>query len=91
MATTFRVLAGLAKWDRPSSTPVEETSHGETSSNGDTPVVRQETPAAPPPPDHARHEGEVPQFAYNIQIQLPATKDISVYNAIFKSIREHLL
>jgi Family of unknown function (DUF5343) len=26
---------------------------------------------------------------YNIQIHLPATKDIEVYNAIFKSLRDH--
>jgi len=32
-----------------------------------------------------------PTFHYNIQIHLPVTKDISVYNAIFKSLREHLL
>lgn len=28
---------------------------------------------------------------YNIQIHLPATKDVEVYNAIFKSIKEHLI
>jgi hypothetical protein len=28
---------------------------------------------------------------YNIQIHLPATKDLEVYNAIFKSLRSHLL
>ena len=28
---------------------------------------------------------------YNIEIHLPATKDIEVYNAIFKSLREHLI
>lgn len=28
---------------------------------------------------------------YNIQIHLPATTDIEVYNAIFKSIRGHLI
>ena len=28
---------------------------------------------------------------YNIQIHLPATKDIEVYNAIFKSLREHVI
>lgn len=28
---------------------------------------------------------------YNIQIHLPATKDIEVFNAIFKSLKEHLL
>lgn len=27
---------------------------------------------------------------YNIQVHLPATKDIEVYNAIFKSLKEHL-
>lgn len=33
----------------------------------------------------------IPNFHYNIQIHLPATTDISVYNAIFKSIKENLL
>lgn len=28
---------------------------------------------------------------YNIQIHLPASKDVEVYNAIFKSLRDHLL
>jgi Family of unknown function (DUF5343) len=28
---------------------------------------------------------------YNVQIHLPATKDVEVYNAIFKSLREHLI
>lgn len=28
---------------------------------------------------------------YNIQIHLPPTKDIEVYNAIFRSLKEHLL
>jgi hypothetical protein len=30
-------------------------------------------------------------FHYNIQIHLPATKDVEVYNAIFKSFKEHLV
>lgn len=33
----------------------------------------------------------VPGLHYNIQIHLPATKDVEVYNAIFKSLREHLV
>jgi hypothetical protein len=28
---------------------------------------------------------------YNIQVHLPPSKDIEVYNAIFKSLKEHLL
>jgi len=38
---------------------------------------------------HATKKG-APSLHYNIQIHLPATKDLEVYNAIFKSIREHL-
>jgi hypothetical protein len=32
-----------------------------------------------------------PTLHYNIQIHLPATKDIEVFNAIFESLKEHLL
>ncbi|WP_431685710.1 DUF5343 domain-containing protein [Hahella sp. NBU794] len=32
-----------------------------------------------------------PSLHYNIQIHLPATKDIEVYNSIFKSLKEHLI
>ncbi|MCZ8320728.1 MAG: DUF5343 domain-containing protein [Novosphingobium sp.] len=34
---------------------------------------------------------DVPSFHYNIQVHLPATKDVEVYNAIFKSLREHFV
>jgi len=37
------------------------------------------------PPTHR------PSLHYNIEIHLPATKDVEVFNAIFKSLREHLL
>jgi len=39
---------------------------------------------------HARLD-DAPMFHYNIQIHLPTTTDVTVYNAIFKSLREHLL
>jgi len=32
-----------------------------------------------------------PSLNYNIQIHLPATKDVEVYNSIFKSLKEHLI
>jgi hypothetical protein len=32
-----------------------------------------------------------PSLHYNIQIHLPSTKDVEVYSAIFKSLKEHLL
>lgn len=46
-------------------------------------------PSPPPAPD--AKPSHRPALHYNIQIHLPPTKDIEVYNAIFKSLREHLL
>jgi hypothetical protein len=38
-----------------------------------------------------RTNGSQIGFGYKIEITLPATKDVEVYNAIFKSLRENLL
>lgn len=43
------------------------------------------------PPGERRAEVGLAELHYNIQIHLPATKDVEVYNAIFKSLREHLV
>ena len=45
-------------------------------------------------PDERREDSELAlsaQLHYTIQVHLPPTKDIEVYNAIFKSLRENLL
>lgn len=42
-------------------------------------------------PDPRKSKVHAPSLHYNIQIHLPATKDLEVYNAIFKSLREHLI
>ncbi len=39
----------------------------------------------------AEHLNGTPSFHYNIQIHLPATKDVEVYNSVFKSLREHFV
>lgn len=44
-----------------------------------------------PPPAPAVKQLATTGLHYNIQIHLPPTKDVEVYNAIFKSIKEHLL
>lgn len=50
------------------------------------------------PDDEGRKDDEKPprelgtiSLRYNIEVHLPATKDVEVYNAIFKSLKEHLL
>lgn len=50
-------------------------------------VAAEEPPSPPtngPKPNSLR-------LRYNIEVHLPPTKDVEVYNAIFKALREHLL
>ena len=72
---TFKALVALAKF-------------------GQSPSVKDE----PKPKDPIDLQPKLPQskevqadFHYNIQIHLPATTDVSVYNAVFKSVKENLL
>lgn len=75
MATTFAALCALADFSGPP----------------------KETPK--PKPDEAEVESPALQkprgigglaFSHVVYINLPATRDVAVYDAIFKSIREHL-
>ena len=78
MAKTFLALLALADLSakkKAAPTPVE---------------AKQSSPEQPAP---IQPEGNIfgrTGLHYNIQIHLPATKDVEVYNAIFKSLREHL-
>jgi hypothetical protein len=81
--STFYALLGLADLTQKSKneTAKEEVKTEETdqSQNLDSSDVSTELPV-----------GKV-GLHYNIQIHLPATKDVEVYNAIFKSLKEHLI
>ncbi len=59
-------------------------------SNGNS-TASAVVPEAPETPRAPTSESRPASLHYNIQIHLPPTKDIEVYNAIFKSLREHLL
>lgn len=84
IASTFKTLAKAADF----SEPPEETQK--------EPAMRADKLK---PSDDGGHKGPfsppvgvgVTGFHYNIQIHLPTTTDITVYNAIFKSLKEHLL
>lgn len=78
MAKTFfglLALADLSSKKHPTSTPADTTP---AASEQETPLLPERKVLG--------HTG----LHYNIQIHLPATKDVEVYNAIFKSLREHL-
>lgn len=81
MRRTFFSLLGLADLKaKQSSKKISEPTEGHeptsavTGAPASTPEVHIKTPG----------------LHYNIQVHLPATKDIEVYNAIFKSLKEHL-
>lgn len=81
MSTTFFELVKLADLTG-SSTPPKATA------KEDKKKETTEPPTLSPTPGPLRIEPS--GLHYNIQIHLPATKDIEVYNAIFKALREHL-
>lgn len=62
------------------------------------PVETENEEEFPPPPPQEKVEPPLrgtqpahPTLHYNIQIHLPATKDIEVFNAIFKALKENLI
>ena len=84
-ATTFLSLLDLADQD---------ALHSEKTD--DAPVRTATDPAPADPevsnPEPIRHTGgKQTSLHYNIQIHLPATKDIEVYNSIFKALKEHIV
>lgn len=81
MAKTFFAIQPLADL---SSKGNSEPPKGPNASQHD-----QETEAHAAAP--AEHRRAATSLHYNIQIHLPATKDVEVYDAIFRSLREQLV
>lgn len=78
MTKTFMALLPLADFSAgsvPKQIEKQEEQKGDSSDAAGKPAIKF---------------GSGSGLHYNIQIHLPATKDVEVYNAIFKSLREHL-
>lgn len=77
MAKTFRGLCDYADWTETSSKKEELENKGET----------------PPKPEEEKEDKhkrlKTPELHYNIQIHLPESRDPAVYDAIFKSLKDH--
>ena len=78
MASTFLALLSLADLKSASAKAIEAK-------------VEVKTEKEDMHSDERRATSHRPTLHYNIQIHLPSTKDVEVFNAIFKSLREHLL
>lgn len=86
MTSTFFALLDLADLDAPEQKDGEQKSIEKNSSELKPDAAAPARPTEPITPPHGRTS-----LHYDIQIHLPATKDVEVYNAIFKSLKEHLL
>ena len=79
---TFKALAALSKFE---PRPNRAERKAKTEEDGEDKVKTPPRGRTTDTPEQRDVD-----FHYNIQIHLPATTDISVYNAIFKSLRENL-
>lgn len=82
---TFKALAALAKFDGKGGRPEKAKPEEEREDDDHAPPKRRDIGET-----DERARPKPTQFHYNIQIHLPSTTDISVYNAIFRSLRENL-
>ena len=83
VAATFQELAALAKWDN--AAPRARNMPGPA----DPPGPGGNSPS--PPKSEFSVQSAKLGLSYTINLNLPATTEIEVFNAIFKSLREHLL
>lgn len=81
MAATFKALCDIADWSKPTTTQKTE------------PSIEETTPTNPILPDSKQSAATISgmNLHYNIQIHLPETTNMAVYDAIFQSLKKHLL
>ena len=82
MVMTFRAFCDIADWDAPNSVSI-------------SPKIEPPT-ESPKPAINTVHLGNETKHTdmnlhYNIQIHLPETTNMTVYDAIFQSLKKHLL
>jgi hypothetical protein len=80
VAGTFLALSKLAKWEAGAAKKKDSLANDVNNGNGGG--GRKQ--------DEALAEGRL-RLSYTINLNLPATTEIEVFNAIFKSLRENLL
>jgi hypothetical protein len=88
MASTFTALCKLADFEAKPHTAQESAATPVETSK--TPKKQGDRPAASLPRAPAASDKSV-SLGYSINIELPSTRDQQVYDAIFRSLREHLL
>ena len=90
MATTFKALCEYAEWGPKRVIPTVKEKPPEATKPEQKPLESSIKPVLETPEGLEKNSG-ISQLHYNIQVHLPESRDESVYDAIFKSLRRHLL
>jgi hypothetical protein len=88
MASTFYALLDLADLEDKQN-EVEDDGKSWEDPETDSPII--EKPVSNAPGTELHPHQPVATLHYNIQIHLPATKDVEAFNSIFKALKEHLI
>lgn len=87
MSNTFKALCDIADWNSSASTQAKTTvSEADVSDATSTVDVARSQSAEINP-----NSSERMNLHYNIQIHLPETTNMAVYDAIFQSLKKHLM
>lgn len=86
MANTFKALCELADWSVPTVSSLQETDTTPATSSIDDLYVAQEKTG-----QEMLQTSSKMNLHYNIQIHLPETTNMAVYDAIFQSLKKHLM
>lgn len=84
---SFKALKAYANFEATSSPETEESHDSAT-----VPVIKVESESEKPIKQPMQRPSSLDlKLGYTINLNLPATTDIAVYDAVFKSLKEHLL
>lgn len=86
MANTFLALCERADWSSPGKCSID---NGDGSNSGGHESLESQTDFANSTKEH-KHASRDASFHYNIQVHLPETTNMAVYDAIFQSMAKHL-
>lgn len=92
MAKTFKALSDLADWSS-STTPLPAVQSPDQTGVAYEDDSGKQPPAKPAEEQHRESSTRLrlKELHYNIQIILPETRDVAVFDAIFESLKKHLL
>lgn len=85
MAGTFKALCDIADWSKPSTIKQKESNNKTYEEFFESNQQKENVLT------QSSEKSITPELHYNIQIHLPETTNMAVYDAIFQSLKKHIL